>query len=403
MYRSDWKSLVVADMARYGDAAAAVGQHTRDGLALLDKEILDLLNKALEDAGLAGELTLFFTGTGDGGQVLLNTPEEADRFAESLHKLSRGDPVRHFRVGIATGIITLKKQVATAGEYRADHISGLAVIQAVRQEGACCTGEVLICENTYWNLPEARCRLYEQVPAVKGKRGEQFRGCYRRVVVNPAPWDRRPDPLELPPLVIHTLPPARHFQPRPESEAVGEFWRGERGGVLGVIAIGGAGKTRLVEHFLRELATPRDSQPPALPEPNALGVWSFYQRPNPGEFLEQLTAHLGCASSEWDLGKQQARIKEALGRARPRADPAGPRRARNCSRRSTPSRDSLPTRPTGCATCSTGRGRRHGNLDHRHQPLPPDRPSRPSRGRVHGAEDHQTRPTRWPPSCAPAA
>jgi hypothetical protein len=96
-----------------------------------------------------------------------------------------------------------------------------------------------------------------------------------------------------PPRYAHYLRPASEFQDRPELEAVRSFWRRPRGGVLGVVGIGGAGKTALLERFLAELprtwrAPEAVRKRPDLPAPDGLFVWSFYESADCAEFARQL-------------------------------------------------------------------------------------------------------------------
>ncbi len=123
-----------------------------------------------------------------------------------------------------------------------------------------------------------------------------------------------------PPDVRHALDRAGQFQARPESEKLCRFWQQERGGVLGVIAMGGSGKTVLVEHFLCELPgssleNPAVPKRPELPPPTALFVWSFYRAPKCEEFLEQLAGYLKCdVTGRPAVGQRLAAIQAALGR-----------------------------------------------------------------------------------------
>jgi hypothetical protein len=84
------------------------------------------------------------------------------------------------------------------------------------------------------------------------------------------------------PCVVHPLPPAPDFLGRrAELEALRDFWQGGGRGVLALVGLGGAGKTALAARFLAELLAGR-----AAP-PRGLFVWSFYQQPDAGLFLQE--------------------------------------------------------------------------------------------------------------------
>jgi hypothetical protein len=101
--------------------------------------------------------------------------------------------------------------------------------------------------------------------------------------VSPSAWDGS----------VHTLRPARDFQPRPELEQLRSFWRNnDHGGVLGLVGIGGCGKTSLVERFLCEIPASgmvssgvlkRDD----LPAADSVFIWSFYEAPTSEEFARE--------------------------------------------------------------------------------------------------------------------
>jgi hypothetical protein len=88
------------------------------------------------------------------------------------------------------------------------------------------------------------------------------------------------------PLYYHRLPPAPHFVGRePELARLRTFWERNARGVLALVGLGGAGKTALAARFLQELAQGR------LPQSEGLFVWSFYQEPDPAQFLRQAHAY----------------------------------------------------------------------------------------------------------------
>src|ERR1044071_2272849 len=99
---------------------------------------------------------------------------------------------------------------------------------------------------------------------------------------------------------VHTLLRARDWQPRPEFDQVCDWWRAGGKGVCGLVGMGGAGKTAIVDRFLQALpgVLPEDHKAPkdpSLPTPNGILVFSFYDAPNPEAFFEAL--HMWLAGS----------------------------------------------------------------------------------------------------------
>jgi len=86
------------------------------------------------------------------------------------------------------------------------------------------------------------------------------------------------------PLLVHRLPPAPHFVGRDNELArLRDAWTSGCRGVLALVGLGGAGKTALAARFLNDLLAGATS-----PRPDGVFVWSFYQEPDAGLFLEEL-------------------------------------------------------------------------------------------------------------------
>jgi hypothetical protein len=86
------------------------------------------------------------------------------------------------------------------------------------------------------------------------------------------------------PCVVHALPAAPHFVGRAvELESLRCCWRDGFRGVLVLVGLGGAGKTAVAARFLDELLVPDPT-----PRPDGLFVWSFYQQPDAGLFLQEV-------------------------------------------------------------------------------------------------------------------
>src|SRR5262245_55473337 len=97
----------------------------------------------------------------------------------------------------------------------------------------------------------------------------------------PSRWLMSVHPPE--PRLVHRLPAAPHFVGRgPERAALRAWWRDGLQGVLALVGLGGAGKTAVAARFLDELLGSD-----RLPRPEGLFVWSFYQEPDAGRFLEE--------------------------------------------------------------------------------------------------------------------
>jgi hypothetical protein len=85
------------------------------------------------------------------------------------------------------------------------------------------------------------------------------------------------------PYVVHPLPPAPDFLGRErELKELLSIWDAGTRGVLALVGLGGAGKTALASRFLVELSNPNH-----VPRPGGLFVWSFYQEPDAGLFLQE--------------------------------------------------------------------------------------------------------------------
>ncbi len=188
--------VVVVDLSRYSDIAKELEQHFGVvAVQELNKQIRDLIEGALTEVGI-GKEGVPYKGTGDGAIIVLETAAIASQFAEALHRaaanhnLKKDVPLaqRHFRVGIWTNVIIVAQEKDSHDRVLSFEIAGTAIANAVRLEGACKTGEVLICPDTWGDLAKPMRKLYGDQEEVKGKRGERFRA-HRRKVVEAAPWE----------------------------------------------------------------------------------------------------------------------------------------------------------------------------------------------------------------------
>jgi hypothetical protein len=89
-------------------------------------------------------------------------------------------------------------------------------------------------------------------------------------------------------LLVHPLPPAPYFVGREaELQELRDFWQTGLRGVLALVGLGGAGKTAVAARFLDELAGAGADRPAGL------FLWSFYQEPDAGLFLQRAYNYFG--------------------------------------------------------------------------------------------------------------
>jgi hypothetical protein len=67
-----------------------------------------------------------------------------------------------------------------------------------------------------------------------------------------------------------------------ELDELSRLWKANFRGVVALVGLGGAGKTAVAARFLDEVL-----KPGATPRPDGLFVWSFYQEPDAGLFLQE--------------------------------------------------------------------------------------------------------------------
>jgi hypothetical protein len=95
------------------------------------------------------------------------------------------------------------------------------------------------------------------------------------------------------PLLVHRLPPAPHFVGRQaELEELHTHWAAGTRGVVALVGLGGAGKTAVAARFLDAVLSSAQE-----PRPESLLVWSFYQVPDAGRFLEAACAYFSPGSA----------------------------------------------------------------------------------------------------------
>jgi hypothetical protein len=190
------KVVAVVDLSRYSDICKQLEQQLDvTAVGALNDQIKELIGLGLAGASIKPGTTPY-KGTGDGAIIALSTAAEVSLFAEKLHKVAEehnlGRDVelaqRHFRVGIWPGKLQLRPEPHGKGYLTTFDFAGTAIANAVRLEGACKTGEVLIGYEAWADLPPEIRKWYGPEETIKGKRQEKFRA-HRRRVVAPSPWD----------------------------------------------------------------------------------------------------------------------------------------------------------------------------------------------------------------------
>jgi class 3 adenylate cyclase len=180
------KTVAVVDMVGYSSIARMLEQNiSAASVSELNKQIQAFMTRALEQLPPAQAYTVV-ARTGDGIILLFDGADAAHRFAASVHLFARGHndlrsestAQRWFRVGIATGEVSVTPRSGASDEY-----AGTTIANAVRLEAAAEAGEVMMDDVSFAELsPELR-PLYGPEETVKGKRDESFR--VRRYVVTP--------------------------------------------------------------------------------------------------------------------------------------------------------------------------------------------------------------------------
>lgn len=189
------RTIVALDMSRYSDVVAAIeSQGDTSAVGELNNQIQNWVDSAVGKVGLSKD-QLLRKKMGDGALIIFDMPVHASLFAKAYHEISHATNKgkrkrlnrRHFRIGIATGPVLIQEERSADGTLLGYDMAGITISNAVRLEGACRTGEVMIDHAVYELLPNEEQSQYGNIEIVQGKRKEQFRA-HRRRVVPPAPW-----------------------------------------------------------------------------------------------------------------------------------------------------------------------------------------------------------------------
>jgi len=262
------KTIVELDLARYSDIAKIMEQNLGPkAVAALNEQIRSFIVTSLQKIGSPLEDTLI-KETGDGAILAFDNSEKAVNFAVEVHcaasKHNRGkdceEAQRHFRIGIYSDEIILKKETTLKGEFKRFEVAGTAISNAVRLETACRTGEILICCNSWAELPRDMRLDFGPEEIVKGKRNEKIRA-HRRKVEDPAPWEKIKEETDK--KEIHEVSKVKDyfseqwpvldpglFGREEELDILDKAWGDYSINILSFVAFGGVGKTALVDKWL---------------------------------------------------------------------------------------------------------------------------------------------------------
>jgi class 3 adenylate cyclase len=180
------KTVAVVDMVGYSSIARLLEQNiSAASVSELNKQIQNFMTRGLQQLQPA-ELYTVVARTGDGIILLFDSVDAAHSFAAGVHRFAKehndlrteSTAQRWFRVGIATGEVSVTPRPGANDEY-----AGTTIANAVRLEAAAEAGEVMMDDVSFAELsPELR-PLYGPEETVQGKRDESFR--VRRYIVTP--------------------------------------------------------------------------------------------------------------------------------------------------------------------------------------------------------------------------
>jgi class 3 adenylate cyclase len=180
------KTVAVVDMVGYSSIARLLEQNiSAASVSELNKQIQSFMTRALEQLPPTQTCTVV-ARTGDGIILLLDSADAAHTFAAGVHRFAKehndqrteATAQRWFRVGIATGEVSVTPRPGTTDEY-----AGTTIANAVRLEAAAEAGEVMMDDASFAELSPELQPLYGPEESVQGKRDESFR--VRRYVVTP--------------------------------------------------------------------------------------------------------------------------------------------------------------------------------------------------------------------------
>ena len=180
------KTILELDLVGYSTISTMIEQGTHvESVTELNRQIQQFIEEGRSFARADG-CDIAVVTTGDGAIVVLDSPADAHRFAQTVneatrkHNQDRSEPIgkRVFRGGIATGALDM--QARSEGGY---DIAGSVIARAVRLEAKAPAGGLLVDDASYEGLTKTQKKRYVRNEPIKGKRDEVF-DCHR-CVLNP--------------------------------------------------------------------------------------------------------------------------------------------------------------------------------------------------------------------------
>jgi class 3 adenylate cyclase len=199
--RTSPMAVLQVDLAKYTEKA----EMARDLLgqryvAILDRSIHDLVMESVKNvAGIDGNIPA--KKMGDGILFLIDSVDAAVKVAESIHlsAMRRNGTAAnptvcwYFRIAISMDEVVMTPPPESTESGQGIEFAGTAIIEAVRLQSACRTGEILITDGAYSQLPKPQQTLFQSRGDVVAKHGRKYLA-YARRVIDPAPWDTAPTP-----------------------------------------------------------------------------------------------------------------------------------------------------------------------------------------------------------------
>lgn len=190
-------TVVSVDMMKYGRMIDSLeGFLGAEGTFRLNQTIREMLVEALQKG--APNAKSIYVETGDGALIFFQTPDDAVRFTEYVHKLSsshnnqcpnKDEQHYHFRIGISTGFVVVQKTSNKDETIAHYSMGGKAIATAVRIQAAGNAGQILACEQTVNGLadPLIKNQFNNNFVKVQGKSHENAEIYCRKFVVYKPP------------------------------------------------------------------------------------------------------------------------------------------------------------------------------------------------------------------------
>jgi class 3 adenylate cyclase len=174
------RTIVELDLVGYSDIARYLEEHLgANAVMQLNRQVQSFVDEGLRTVKIEpGDAVN--SKAGDNAIVVFEHVVEAHCFAEVFHRITEQYNVgkteisaeRHFRLGISTG------EIAIDG----NEIAGTTIINSCRLEAGGNKGHILICSDTYAELPAEYRSSYVGPEILTDKRGEEHT-VYRYIVV----------------------------------------------------------------------------------------------------------------------------------------------------------------------------------------------------------------------------